>query len=124
MPYRRPEYQRPPQCYRKRISLADDAALMQCIAEAVGAALGVTVAQMQAKSKRPLICEARQIAITLIRRRRPHIGYQRIAQFFNQRHTSALNAIRQVETLLDVKDAQLTEKFNKALKALQDANIY
>ena len=127
MPYRRPEYQRPPQSYRKGHAHADDAALMQRIAEVVGAALGIPVKALLAKSKKEDIREARQIATVLIRRHGPHISYPRIGQFFNQHHATALNAMKQIETLLEAKDAQITDKFHKALKALkvlEDANLH
>lgn len=67
------------------------------ILETVAATTGISIAQMQSKSRERCHVDARYLAMYFIRFNRPDVSFKKIAKIFKRHHSSVINAIQCVE---------------------------
>lgn len=68
----------------------------------VGSHLGVTIGQIKSRSRKREYVVARQIAMYLIRKRKPNASLKAIGKAFDRDHSTVINAIDAVSDQLDV----------------------
>lgn len=87
------------------------------ILETVASTTGISIAEMQGKSRERRYVDARYLAMYFIRLNRPDVGFKKIGKIFKRHHSSVINAIQCVEDWLEV-DADFRYKYAQAATTL------
>lgn len=87
------------------------------ILETVAATTGISIAQMQSKSRERCHVDARYLAMYFIRFNRPDVSFKKIAKIFKRHHSSVINAIQCVEDWCEV-DSYFRQKYMQAAEPL------